>query len=420
MYRCGISLLTLLVATTIAFGQPSIVVPTPSENWPETSNPLTGTLSSVFDNLNHGGSFFVTGEAEYLLWFLKGSRPSVSIATTATDNPIGQQLGDTNSGIGPISGGRFAFGYWQYESNPWISQGTIRTFGVEARFLFVGNPAAEFNADVPPNLFRPFFDLNNRTDSSFLVASPGIATGGINARGQLGIWGAEANVWKNVYYDKPGTTCAIDLMAGVRYLQANSELEINSTSVFSNTIAAGSPFASFAGNRLQVTDSFDMRNQFLGGQVGIGAKGWLTEHASVEGSLRLAIGTTRQESTINGGQVRTFANGTTTNFQGGLLALPSNIGTRTNYQFSQVPEGNVKLLFPIGNQITLSAGFSAIYWNRVIRAANQIDRSIDISQIPNFPNAATATSTGLGRPGVLFQQSDLWMLGISFGVEYRW
>ena len=103
-----------------------------------------------------------------------------------------------------------------------------------------------------------------------------------------------------------------------------------------------------------------------------------------------------------------------------MLALPSNSGTRHNFKFTQIPEAELKVLWPIGNQLTLSAGFTAIYWNRVARAADQIDRSIDITQIPNFPGAAGTTPSGFSRPGVSFQQTDLWMLGISLGLEYRW
>ena len=100
--------------------------------------------------------------------------------------------------------------------------------------------------------------------------------------------------------------------------------------------------------------------------------------------------------------------------------MPSNIGTRHNFEFSQIPEAQFRALWPISKQLTLSLGFSALYWNRVIRAADQVDGTVDITQIPNFPGAAGATPTGLARPAAQFNQSDVWLLGISFGVEYRW
>jgi hypothetical protein len=373
-------------------------------------------LFGFFEHVHDGGGAF-TGEAEYMLWFLKGSRSTFSIASSGGNIT---DLGDTDRGSGPISGGRFTLAYGRTESNPWVGPGGIRALGVEARFFFVCESGADVTADGPPDLSRPFFDLNNRAASSFLVASPGIATGSVDAHGRLSIWGAEANVWKNVWYNNPGTSCAVDLMAGFRYLNANSEFDVNSITVFNSTIAGGSPYASFAGNRLTVTDSFSAQNHFYGGQIGIGVKQWILDCLSFEGSIRLALGATQQDVTIDGSQVRTLASGATVTTPGGLLALPSNSGSRQSCQFTQVPEANFKAVWPVGNQLTLTAGFTALYWNRVARAADQIDRGIDITQIPNFPPAAGTPSTGLARPAVPFRQSDLWLLGISVGLEYRW
>jgi hypothetical protein len=306
------------------------------------------------------------------------------------------------------------------ESNPWIPERSIKTLGSEMRLFFVGSRSVDFMADNAPNLSRPFFDLNNRIASAFLVAAPGIATGSIIGHGNVSAWGAEVNVWKNIYYDKPGTTLAIDVMAGFRYVNGNSNIDLSSISVYNQTIAAGSAFASFAGNRLEVRDSFATRNHFYGGQIGIKGSGWLIDYMRVEGSFRLALGNTSQDLTIAGSQVRTFADGRTAVSNAGLFALASNIGNHRNNVFSQVPEGDIKALWPIGDHLTFSVGFSALYSNRVLRAVDQIDRSLDITQIPNFPAAAGATPTGLGRPGVFFQRSDLWVLGISFGVEVKW
>ena len=332
------------------------------------------------------------------------------------------RLGDL-SGVenakGPVSGGRFTFGYWQTEDNPWVPGG-IRDRGGEARFFFVGSRSGDISTTVPATLFRPFFDLNDRTILGFLVASPGIATGGINAHAQIDMWGAEANFWKNVYFNKPGTTTSIDVMAGFRYLNSNTGVEINSVSAFSPTIPAG-PFVPFAGNQLSVLDSFATHNNFYGGQVGIKAKTWFADNLmSLEGSFRVALGTTSEDLTIAGSQVRTFANGTTAVSNGGLLALPSNIGNHHMSQFAQVPELEFKFVYPVGNHLEFSTSVSALYWSKVLRAADQIDRSIDVTQIPNFPLTPGATPTGLTAPGVPFTQSALWVVGISLGVEVKW
>jgi hypothetical protein len=362
----------------------------------------------------------VSAEADYVLWFLVGTKGTFSVATSLPGFPSLGDLGDAEQKNPLGSGGLFKIGYWAVEDNAWIPEG-IRDHGAEATFFFVGRRNTDLMIDAPPDLFRPFFDLNNRVESGFLVAAPGIATGSINAHAATELWGAELNVWKNVFFDHPGTSCLIDLTAGFRYVNANTELDINSISSFNQMIPAASPFASFAGNRLQVMDSFATRNNFYGGQFGFAVKSLPGDNLlSLEGGLKVALGNTSEEVAIAGSQIRTFANGTRTVAGSGVLALASNSGTHIDNRFAQIPEADFKVSYPVGRHLRLTAGFSALYWTNIARPALQIDRSIDITQIPNNPLAAGATPTGLARPGVPFHQSDLWLLGINLGLEYRW
>jgi hypothetical protein len=57
----------------------------------------------------------------------------------------------------------------------------------------------------------------------------------------------------------------------------------------------------------------------------------------------------------------------------------------------------------------LMAGYSFIYWSNVVLAGNQIDTTVDPSQL--------ATST---RPAFNFTRTDYWAQGLSLGAEYRW
>jgi hypothetical protein len=428
--RLVASLAGILIAANCAFAQDLQAQPVPADEpapapYAGVAEPAgsvaDGPLSSIFGGFAPERRGIITAEAEFMLWFV--SNAGQTLAISAADILGATNIGDLSgveNGKGPVSGGRFTFGYWQTEDNPWVPGG-IRDRGGEARFFFVGSRSGDISTTVPPTLFRPFFDLNDRTILGFLVASPGIATGGINAHAQIDMWGAEANFWKNVYYNKPGTTTSIDVMAGFRYLNSNTAVDINSISAFSPTIPAGTTFAAFAGNQLSVLDSFATHNNFYGGQVGIKAKTWFADNLmSLEGSFRVALGTTSEDLTIAGSQIRTFANGTTAVSNGGLLALPSNIGNHHTSQFAQVPELEFKFVYPVGNHLEFSTSVSALYWSKVLRAADQIDRSIDITQIPNFPLAAGATPTGLTAPGVPFTQSALWIVGLSLGVEVKW
>lgn len=415
--RSFVSLATLLAATNLAIAADPMM---PPESLPAPSPLVSEEPIGFFSEITGPGCRrAVTAEAEFMLWFIKNRVGSFPISTI---DALGQNVNLSSNNLddknGPISGGRFTFGYWQIQDNAWVEQG-IRDSGVESRFFFMGRRSVDAVIDTPPVLFRPFFDLNNRVPSGALVAAPGLATGFISASGHTDVWGAEANAWKTIFYNHPGTSYAVRAMAGVRYLNSTSALDITATSVFAPAIMGGLPFAGFRGNRLQVYDSFSADNHFFGGQLGIALDGWFMECLCFETSARVAIGNTNQQIKVFGNQVRTFEDGSTTNSLGGLLALPSNIGKRNINKFTQVPEIDFKVKAPIGRYLTLSSGFSAMYWSNVLRASEQIDRSIDITQIPNFP-AAGATPTGLGRPAIPFKQADLWLLGISVGAEINW
>jgi hypothetical protein len=365
-----------------------------------------------------------TGEIDYLLWWLANSHDNIPMAANNILSTPGVSVLDTSGDAehanrAPISGARLTLGYWQVDENPWIPGG-IRDFGIETTLFFISQVSANFKNDESPELVRPFFDINNRQESGFIVAEPGLATGSINAHAQANLWGGEVNVWKNIYYNFPGSNYTVSALAGFRYLSADELVEIGSTSVFNQNLAPSSPYFAYAGNKLDVFDSFATHNRFYGGQAGISSKGYLCKDLCVEFDFKLALGVTVEDVTVAGGQLRTFANGSTQTYNGGLLALPSNIGTYNRDVFSQVPELDLKFAYDLTKHINFSTGFTVIYWNRIARAADQIDRELDITQIPNFPGNAGATPTGLGRPAVPLAESDIWALGFSIGVEFKW
>jgi hypothetical protein len=419
------SLVTVLLWASVTLGQepgaslPPAVPPPPAQ----VGGCAEGSLPcGVEAGATQAG--MVTADLEYVLWFLATSRNSMPTAATdvlgRSDSFVVGALADAEHGRkGPVSGTRFALGYWAVEDNPWVPGG-IRDLGVETVFFFVGQRGSSFVDTTTPTIVRPFFDLNNRQESGFIVTAPGLATGGIAASAQVELWGAEANVWKNVYHDLLGTTCSLDVMAGFRYLSMDQRLAIESTSAFNRDLTAFPAFLSFAGNTLEVLDSFATHNRFYGGQIGVAGKWWPVQWMLIEGGVKVGIGATAEDLEIGGGQLRTLANSARIFSQGGLLALPSNSGSFHNNKFAQVPELNLKVAALYSSHLKFSVGFSALYWSRVLRPGQQIDREIDITQIPNFPPAAGAIPTGLNQPGVLFKQSDLWVLGISFGFEVNW
>jgi hypothetical protein len=360
---------------------------------------------------------------EYLLWWLFTRRNTVPLAATASLggggsvlDRVGEENVDRNN---PYSGGRFTLSYWLTNDDPWAKRANVPLLRAETSFFFLGQRSAAFNDELSTTLVRPFFDFNNRTESAVIVAFPGLATGSLAASVKTDLWGAEANVWTNIYYNRPGTTCSVEVMGGFRFLQLNDDIQIARTSLFAQNLQSFPAFLPFAGNTIAESELFATHNSFYGGQVGVTGK-LLTGTAIMEAGLKLAVGATHEEVHIDGRQLRTTPDGRTTALQGALLALPSNIGRFHRDKFSQIPEADLSVTVPMGHHFTFTLGFTALYWSRIVRAAEQIDRVVDITQIPNFPAAASAVPTGARRPGVPFEQTHLFVTGLNAGVAIVW
>jgi hypothetical protein len=424
----GVCLAALLVWASAVPGQdvsdlpnpkPMKDVPVPATAHP--GGPLEAASPCCEPELVLSSQF--TADLDYVLWFISNPENNVRLSSTA---PLGTPaatilgtLGDPQTDSGGISGARLTLGWWQVEENNWI-KGGIRDLGAEASFFVVGQRGLGVQNLTNPTIVRPFFDLNNGQQSGFIVATPGLAVGNISANAQDTIWGAEANCWKNVYFDYPGTSCCVNLLAGFRFLDLDGRLEIQSESQFAQNLAAFPQFAGFAGNSLQVSDSFTTYNHFYGGQIGVSGRWYFYDHMNFETDLKIAVGMTTEDVEIAGSQLRTLANQTQIASPAGLLALPSNIGSHNTDRFAYVPEVDIKLLFPICQRLTLSMAFSALYWSRLARPVEQIDRDLDITQIPNFPPGVGAPPTSLHGPLVPFRQSDLLLLGANFGLDFSW
>jgi hypothetical protein len=365
-----------------------------------------------------------TVDAEYLLWFFANSRTSVP---AGANGPLGPGVNvlvplqdPEHSSRQPFQGGRLALGCWLVEDNPWFVGG-IRDLGVEATFFLVGSRSITAQNNQAPNLVRPFSDVNNDVESGFVVTAPGVASGGLTAFSQISnLWGTELNLWKNLYYDCPGTSHSLSGIAGFRYLSADYLAQISSLSNFKPGLTASSPFFPLAGDTLSVLDSFTTHNRFYGGQVGIVGQVQPACGFVLQAAAKLALGVTTEDLFIAGSQLRTLPNGPTISSGGGVLALPSNIGHFQRNEFAQVPELELRMLGRVTDHITLTAGFSLLDWTRLLRAVSQIDHEVDSTQIPNFPLPRGTLPTSLTHPAVLFQQDNLLALTLSLGLEIRY
>lgn len=363
--------------------------------------------------------------AEYLAWWVKGANIP-PLVTTSPPNGVNGVPGALPGSAVLLSGddldttfrqgGRLGTVWWFDD---------CASCGIDTRSFFTGRIVNRFavNSDMVPNLFRPFTPANPGLGAfSEQVTRAGSTIGGVRAENRSIFWGTEANYRDNICC---GCNYRVDLLLGFRYLQLDERLTIveDFTRVTPLTVQdfPGGPITTEpAGTRVIIRDSFGTKNQFYGGQLGF-VGDYRRNRWTVDFRTTVALGTTHQELDIEGSQTRLIPGAAPAVFNGGLLALNSNIGERSRDVFSVVPELGLTVGYQVTDHLKTFVGYNFLYWSNVIRPGDQIDTTIDVNRVPRFvPPGVTVPDAGQVRPAVLFRETDFWAHGITAGFEYRW
>ena len=115
-------------------------------------------------------------------------------------------------------------------------------------------------------------------------------------------------------------------------------------------------------------------------------------------------------------------NGTTTMFSptgnqvatGGILALPSNIGDHNRTVLGFAPEGGFNVAVNVTSHIQLTAAYSYLFWNSVVRPNAHVDTTVNTAAVPSDPSFGS--TTGPARPTFTFNDESFWMQSLTFGV----
>ena len=194
----------------------------------------------------------------------------------------------------------------------------------------------------------------------------------------------------------------------IAYASLTDGLDLVGSVTSSGTAAVPPP-----GTTVTAADTFHTRNEFNGGEIGFATQ-WHRSRWSLDTSLKLGIGQTSTQVIINGGS-QVFANGTSLPYAGGMLALPSNMGTFSSQQFSVMPELGCTLGYDLTSRLKATVGYTLLYWSNVARPGDQIDLNVDPGQFPP-PTTATGARPGAFQPP---HMSDFWAQGVNLGLDYR-
>ncbi len=381
-----------------------------------------------FDACDSPGQHWVRGE--YLAWWIPGAHAPPLIATS--DDP--SVLGDVDSeqtialfGGGPIqreanNGFRLRMGSW------WNCE---RTRGWEASFFMVrpgSNYARAGSENGAAIVGRPFIDANTNEPEAQFVSVEGLS-GFVDVRSSSTLLGAEILYRRNLF--RHGDCChdsffkdtaaetshrpkrrfgtRLDAFAGFRYLHYSDSVAIRE-----QLVAIDRP-PLLEGTEFDVFDSFRANNNFYSLALGVDYSGqWRCWYFAVR--PQMSVGVVDRRVSIWGETTVSVPSQPVDQYVGGLLALESNIGNHRSSQFTVVPELDLQVAYQIRPRWRLLMGYSCLYFPGLVRAGEQIDPVVNPDLIPPVTDPAADPA----RPAYLARRSDVWMHGVTAGIEYRW
>jgi hypothetical protein len=430
--RMALLLPVFLAAGAQAFGQtpaaPPVEVPVPPSGAPVLLDPAAGDVSHdhvVTDGgPAHEDATRWWGEAEYLLWWLKGDPVPPLVTTSPAGTPVTSAgiigLSSTQVLFGGAelnqdsrSGARLTLGYWFDDEHK---------IGLEVSYFLIPQATNSFSASSPatPILARPFFAapfppaVPVDTSSAALVAFPGLATGSITASDRSEVFhGGELLL-------RQGGICgckALDVVWGYRYLHLADDIEVGDESTRLAGATTTTPLGVLApGSRLITTDRFRTSNDLNALEVGLIGE-WRTERLVLTGFAKVAAG--QDEEVVDNGGTTTIISptGAVTSRLGGVLAQQSNSGRIGKLEYPVLADLGVQLGYRVGSGMRVFAGYEFLYLNHVLRAGQQIDQVINPALLttPVF-----GTAVGTARPLERFPYSEFIAQGLTAGIEFRY
>ena len=196
-------------------------------------------------------------------------------------------------------------------------------------------------------------------------------------------------------------------MVGARYVSLDEKLTASVNSLFSRNYqpSLGLPGVVDFSNSVSGTDSFRIRNDFIGPQIGFNAE----EHWGrywVASENKVAIGATIEGLAVSGVNVSSTTPTRTLLLAGVPIAVNGNTspiigasgnpsfglfgqGDRSETVFAVVPSGNIKAGYDINDTVSLTLAYNYLYMSGVGRIGDQIASPSDIRQSGFFAQGIT-------------------------------
>jgi hypothetical protein len=392
-------------------GEPVTVYQGPSSGPPLTTEPVT-----LYEGNRYAGEIKLDGvttwfQVSYAHWRTRRSS-TPALATTGSTGILG--AADTATLIGGEIGPRefngivASLGHWLDDDHMNAVEFGGLWFAKMTREYAVSSSAAVPRLTIPVVL--------GTAEGVVPVAAPGTLTGSVRVNSAMDFHGGELNVAQNLARVNGWN---VDYLIGARYLYLNERLSIDQTR--SSLTAGAISFAGVgvvpAGSTVAVSDLFNLTNRFYGGQVGARAN-WTSCYGFDIGITgKIAFGAAHHVADVGGSSTLSRPGLANTSSTGGTFAQVSNIGRHTSTDFAIVPQVDGTIGYQVTPHIRLTGGYSFLYWNRVERAGDQIDRRFNAAQ---SPTSATFNAAARGNPIFPASRSEFWAHGVNVGIEIKY
>ncbi len=348
------------------------------------------------------------GQVDYMMTWTKGRHlpPLVTTGNQAGRGRLGEPgteilFGGEAVGEDIRTGGRFGLGVWL---DP------CQNIGIGGRFFLTENDWVPFSdsSQNTPMLARPFFDTNplEDTQSVLRVADPWrvpVLEGRVDATATNEVHNLDAYFRLGLYQ------CGerrLDLLTGYQYSEIRDGLAIRHRSV--------DAFSQFI-----FEDEFRAENTFHGAAVGLSGE-YEQGPLTLQLMSKIGFGNMRQRVRIAGQSVVDDFDGGSSTFDGGLLALGSNLGTHTDAAFAVAPEAKVRLSYQVTPHWDVALGYSLLYWTNVALAGDQIETGPLGAPLVNSTQLWDGDLDGPDNPSLpRIRDGGFWAQGMTFGVTFQ-
>lgn len=356
---------------------------------------------------------------EYLHWWNKGrTLPPLVTGGTAATTPSGTAgilpgapilFGGDQVGEDLKAGVRLTGGVWLDDCK--TSAVVIRAFGTEGdKSQFNATSSGGSILAIPFNdRSAAFFGQNNALVLAYSgnAMSPINRIGSVSAQASNDIFGGD--IYGRTLLDQ-GSSYRIDLLGGYQMTRIDDDLELRTRVQALNV--AGQPI-------FTTQDLFDVENEYHAGTLGLMGE-FYNGPLTIQMMGKVGIGNMNQRVGISGSNTIDGAAAT----GGGIFAQdqaqnggPSfNIGTYERDQFVWSPEASIKANYCISECLSISVGYTFMYWTRVALAGDQVDTRVNRDVLFDGPFNAG----GGGNPAFAFRDTDFWVQTIDLGLLVRY